>query len=139
MLSRWIVAAAIAVPLLPVMAQHQGTSARAAAPTAAPAVRISQDKIDSIRRSVLSQIAVYDAAEQAMRRPTEAEAAALASSATESTAAPLALPGGGLALRRDLSSANFLIVDLGAEGKKSMRHGSAQSVAPAAKGGQDAR
>ena len=139
MLSRWIIAAAIAVPLLPAMAQQQGANAQAAAPKAAPAVRISQDKIDSIRRSVLSQIAVYDAAEQAMRRPTEAEAGALASSATESTAAPIALRGGGLALRRDLSSASFLIVDLGADGKKSMRHGIAQSVAPAAKGGQDAR
>lgn len=139
MLSRSMVAGAIAAATLPALAQQQSAPVQAAVPSAVPAARISQDRIDGIRHAMLSQIAAYDAAEKSMRRPTEAEAAALSAGAFEATAKPLALPGGGLALRRDLSSLSYLIVDLGENGAKTMRHGSSKSVAPAAKGGQDVR
>jgi hypothetical protein len=89
-----------------------------------------------LRRTLQAQLAVYDAAEGAMRQPTAAEAQALTRGMTPGAEHVVALPGGGAALRRDLSSLNFLVIDVSADGKKTMRHGSADSVA---KGGQHAR
>jgi hypothetical protein len=138
----WLITASAAFLLAP--GTSLGGDAPAAKSTAAPiaaapapAVRISAERLEMLRRSMMSQLAVYDAAEGAMRQPTSAEAQALTAGMTPGAERIVAIPGGGAALRRDLSNLNFLVVDLGADGKKTLRHGTADSVA-APKGGQHA-
>lgn len=78
----------------------------------------------------MSQIAVREDAEGAMRAPTAEEAAALAGSSTE-TATAVPLQNGGVALRRDASQMSFAIVEIGEDGKARLTHGPASKVAPA--------
>jgi hypothetical protein len=137
MLKRILAAAiVVAAPLANAQAPEAAATPKAAGP--APVVRISPERLEMLRRSMQAQLAAYDVAEGAMRQPTAAEAKSLTAGMTPGAERIVALPGGGAALRRDLSNLNFLVVDVSADGKKTMRHGSADSV-NAVKGGQHAR
>lgn len=126
MLYRWIMAGAACTVAASAWSQSPSIDAPKAK---APAAQISPERLQAIRQQLLSQIAVYDAAENALRRPSAAEAAALAPAAVTAPAPlPMALPGGGVALRVDAANLDYLIVDVGADGKKTLRHGTAAST-----------
>ena len=99
------------------------------------APRYSREQLDRIRRSFAAQIAVWDSAEKAMRTPTPAEAAALASSGQPGKA-PVPVKGGGVALKADSSQMSFAVVEIAPNGKMKMSHAPAK---PVAQGGSDAR
>lgn len=128
---RALIASAAALATLPAWAQ--GTAAEA--PTAAPAAaapqaqapaQYSPQRLAALRHELSSHIAVYDAAEQAMRRPTEAERAALRSKAVASPPRIVALPGGGMAARADVADASYLVVQIQPDGKAVVSHATAQ-------------
>jgi hypothetical protein len=100
--------------------------------------RYSRERLEQIRNALSAQIAVRDKAEQAMRTPTAAEAAALANrdSATNNVV-PLA--SGGVALRMDPSQLTFLVVEKGEDGKLKLSHASASAAGKAGKGAANAR
>jgi hypothetical protein len=116
------VALAAATMALPAAADPPRTETKSATSAAVPAQAMSPERLARMRRHLLSQIAVYDAGEAAMRSPTPAEAAALANTAEVGNGPVLALPSGGLAMRADAASLSFLIVDLQADGKRALRH-----------------
>jgi hypothetical protein len=131
-----MVAAAAALAGASALAQQAPTeAAKPATAVQSPAARYSPERLAAIRASLTSRVAVYDAADGAMRAPTAAEAAALAPAASNAAARYVPLRNGGLALRQDGSNIDYLIVDIAADGRKATRHGSADSVgaAPAAK------
>lgn len=139
-----LAAALVAAACGPALAQPlQAPPNKDSAIQTAPTVRISAERLAAIRQAMTAQVAVYDAGENAMRQPTAAEAAALqAGASTQAAQRIVALPGGGLALRQDMSNLNYLVVDLSKDGKAALRHGSAQSVGsgnPAAKGDKHAQ
>ncbi len=80
--------------------------------------RFSPERLAAIRERLQAdaQRAVRDQAEQAFREPTAAEAAALAGPRTESTAATVALPGGGVALKADATNVEFVKATVGKDG-----------------------
>jgi hypothetical protein len=110
---------------LPVGAQSpaaEAPSTTPAATSAAPAA-LTPERLQAIRQALLARIAVYDAAEQAMRRPTPAELAALNPQLPSRGASRVVtLRSGGLALRGDAAQASFLVVDLQPDGKAVIRH-----------------
>lgn len=128
-----LVAALAAVACAPALAQQSAAAPATPAATAKdPAVRYSPERLAAIRSALTSRVAVYDAAENAMRAPTAAEAAALAPAASNAAQRFVPLRNGGLALRQDGSNIDYLIVDIAADGRKAIRHGSADSVGTAA-------
>jgi hypothetical protein len=128
-LNSLLIAAAAALACGPALAQHAAAEpAQSATAAQNAAARFSPERLAAIRSALVSRVAVYDSAENAMRQPTAAEAAALAPKASNTAPRLVTLPSGGLALRQDASNIEYLIVDIGADGKKTMRHGSADSV-----------
>jgi len=121
MSKKLLVAAIAAVPMLCAAAEPASNAKEEGVKRVTPTPRISQERLDRIRQSLVSQIAVYDTAEQAMRAPTTEEAAALALPAAGTlTAFPLA--GGGVALRGDVSTASLAVAVRGADGKVTIGH-----------------
>jgi hypothetical protein len=128
-----------ALACAPTLAQpSDAATVKAAATANNVAARYSPERLAAIRNALTSRVAVYDAAEKGMRAPTAAEAAALAPAASNAAQRYVTLRNGGLALRQDGSNVDYLIVDIAADGKKTTRHGSADSVgaAPAAQKGE---
>ena len=75
-----------------------------------------------MRGALAAQIAVYDAAEGAMRDPTPAEIAAMGPPPTTGTSATFRLRGGGIGARTDASQISLLVVDRNADGTLVVRH-----------------
>ena len=98
-----LIAAAAALPLL---AAADNPPPQPAATTVAHPT-ISQERLNQFRQSIAAQIAVYDAAEGAMRAPSAAEAAALAHAGGPATSQAITLANGGKALRADVSQLSF--------------------------------
>jgi len=113
-----------ALATLPAWAQTVIVEAPQAATTQGRATaQISPEKLQALRQSMLARIAVYDAAEKAMRRPTEAEQTALSAKAPAAGGQRfVALPGGGMAVRADMADVSFLVAEIQADGKAAVRH-----------------
>jgi hypothetical protein len=100
------------------------TTANVAMPTLTPeeqralAVRFSPERLEALRTGVQAdaQRAVRDEAENLFREPTAEEAAALAGPRADGTGTEAALPGGGAALKADVSSLEFLKATVGKDG-----------------------
>ncbi len=131
----------LAATALTAAAEPPRAEQKGATSVAAPTTTASAERFAKMRQAMLSQVAVYDAGEGAMRAPSAAEAAALASPATTMARAArmVALPGGGMALRADSESLSFLVVEINADGKTAIRHDASKSKAPAAPGGSHVR
>jgi len=99
-------------------------------------VRISAERIEAIRQSLVAQIAVYDQAEGAVRAPSEQEAAALSGPAAQANAS-MVLPGGGMALKTDAAQLSFAVATLGEDGSVRISH--ADGARPAQTGGRHVR
>lgn len=121
MKSTILVAALAAIPLASSAAEPAGNASTAVARTAV-ATKLSPDRILALRRSMGAQIAVYDAAEGAMRAPTPAEIEALGLPPTSGAPATFRLRGGGIGARTDASQISLLVVEKGADGKPVVRH-----------------
>lgn len=136
MLKSRLIAVLLVLPLLvavgPTVATDNATTQSPASP------RYSPEKLARIRQALVAQIAVREAAENAMRAPTPAEAARLASSPA-GPADAIALTGGGVALRADASQASFAIAETGEDGTVQLTHGSPSRVAQSSKGGAHVR
>lgn len=91
--------------------------------------RYSREQLDRIRQSFMAQIAVRDDAENAMRAPTPQEAAALSGSPQSSTAAPVPLRNGGLALKSDASQLSLAVASVDAHGRTTISHRPAKATA----------
>lgn len=116
----FIITAALALPLL---FAGDPPASRKSTPPAPEAPRYSREKLDRIRETLKAQIAVRDAAENAMRQPTPAEAAALTGPATASSSpAIVAVPGGGQALRGTQAGIEFSVAHRNADGGVSITH-----------------
>ena len=79
------------------------------------APRYSQERLDRLRQSLVTQIAVRDDAEDAMRAPTPEEAA-LYTVAAGRAAEVIGLPRGGIALRPDGSHISLAVAQRTADG-----------------------
>lgn len=118
---RLLIAAIAAMPLLATAAEPPA-SGTGEATRAATTPQISQDKLDRIRKALVAQIAVYDAAEGAMRTPTAEEMSVLALPSADGAQAVIALPGGGVALRADGSQASLVKAIRGEDGRITIGH-----------------
>jgi hypothetical protein len=109
-------------------------------PTTAAQERYPAERLNQIRESLAAQIAVFDAAEDAMRAPTPAEAAELALTG-ESPRETISLPGGGVALRSSPSDLSFVVATVSEDGAVRVAHDRASAGAPnrPAKGGSHVR
>ena len=116
-----MIAALAAVPFASPAAEPAGDTSTPAARTAV-AAKLSPDRALALRRSLSAQIAVYDAAEGAMRAPTPAEIEAMALPPTSGAPATFSLRGGGIGLRTDASQISLLVVEQGTDGKPVVRH-----------------
>ena len=121
MKTTFLIAALAAVPLASSAAETAVDASTPAARTAV-AAKLSPDRTLALRRSLSAQIAVYDAAEGAMRAPTPAEIEAMALPPTTGAPATFRLRGGGIGLRTDASQISLLVVEQGADGKPVVRH-----------------
>jgi hypothetical protein len=105
------------------------------APSAASVQKASPEmvaRMQALRDAYTSRIAAYDKAEQAFRAPSDAERAALSSSArTTSASSSVALPRGGVALRGAASEVSFLVADVNADGSTVVRHADSAPERPA--------
>lgn len=140
------VVALAAAAVLPASAQQAAAPPQSGAvPTRAAAAMpatITSERLARFRQALLSQIAVHDAGEGAMRAPTAAEAAALAgppAAASGRTEQVIALPSGGVALRADASSLSFLVGETRGDGKFSMRHDAPKAKTHTPQGGAHVR
>ncbi|MEB3210934.1 MAG: hypothetical protein VKL39_06245 [Leptolyngbyaceae bacterium] len=104
-------------------ASHQPTVDNNPAIAQPPAIpRYSPEQLARIRQSLLSQVAVYEPSEQAMRPPTPAEATQLSVPPVETQATAIVLPGGGVAIRTDLSQMSFLKAEVTEDGTIKIDH-----------------
>jgi hypothetical protein len=101
-------------------------------------VRPSQERLDQIRRSLTTQIAVRDA--EGMRAPSGAEAAALSSS-TSAAFEPVPLPSGGVALQAAGAELSMIVATRSEDGAIRVTHGPTPAAASGnhAKGGSHVR
>lgn len=133
----------IAAGALCSVAVPAGSQTSAEPPQARPTPpAISAARLQVLRQQLQTQVAVYEAAEKAMRSPTAEESKALAGNAGEAAGRVVALPGGGVAMRGDPSQASFLVVETGTDGKVVIGHGSpasARVATPPQGGARDAR
>ena len=88
----------------------------------------SQQQVDRIRQSLMSQIAAWDGGENAMRAPTPAEASTLAAQTQKSEATPVKLKNGGYALRTDVGNLSFAVATVGDDGSVKISHGSGPAL-----------
>jgi hypothetical protein len=116
-----LIAALAAIPLASSAAEPAGVASTTDARTAV-AAKLSPDRILALRRSLSRQIAVYDAAEGAMRAPTPAEIEALGLPPTSGAPTSFRLRVGGIGARTDASQISLLVVEQGADGKPVVRH-----------------
>jgi hypothetical protein len=129
MISRSLIVGAAALAALPAWAQD--ATPKAATPAGsqvATKAQISPERLQALRESLLSRIAVWDAAENAMRRPTAAELAVLTANVPAGGSQQIVtLRDGTVAARADVGEISLLVVDVQPDGKTIVRH------APAAK------
>ena len=127
----------LAVLTLPVLtiADQRVEAPRTQARTAP---KISQERLDQLRRSLVAQIAVHDQAEAAPRVPTPEEAAALTPPASLATVA-VALPDGGRALRFDSVQISFAVATREDDGAVRITHRAGSDVSLSQAGGRHAR
>ena len=118
-------AALAAMPCLS-LAADPARDATPAATTPAAMKRLPPADAARLRGALVSQIAVYDAAEGLMRAPTQAEIDAMALPPTSGTPSTFRLRIGGVGARTDASQISLLVVDQGADGKPVVRHGDAR-------------
>jgi len=121
MKSTVMIAALAAVPFASPAAEPAGDTSTPAARTAV-AAKLSPDRALALRRSLSAQIAVYDAAEGAMRAPTPAEIEAMALPPTSGTPTTFRSRAGGIGVRTDASHISLLVAEQGADGKPVVRH-----------------
>lgn len=131
-----LIAVLLVLPLLVAVGPTVATDNTTPQSPASP--RYSPEKLARIRQALVAQIAVREAAENAMRAPTPAEAAQLASSPA-APADPITLTGGGVGLRSDASQASFVIAETAEDGTVRLTHDSPSRVAPSSKGGAHVR
>lgn len=129
MISRSLIVGAAALAALPAWAQEATPKAAPPAGSQGTAtVQSSPERLQALRHSLLSRIAVWDAAENAMRRPTAAELAALTANVPAGGSPQIVtLRDGTVAARADVGEISLLVVDVQPDGKTIVRH------APAAK------
>jgi hypothetical protein len=125
----------LTLPVLMTADQHVDAPHAKARPTAP---RISQERLDQIRRSLVAQIAVYDQAEAAPRAPSAQEAAALTRSAPEANVS-VALPGGGQALLANGTQFSFAVATRSDDGTLRITHGISAEAPLTQTGGRHAR
>ncbi|MDX2151161.1 MAG: hypothetical protein SFV54_10535 [Bryobacteraceae bacterium] len=118
--------------LLPAFGQIAPSTKSAPARTAEQK-RVFQERLQQLKMAMSVQVAVRDDIE-GFRRGTGEEAAALA----QGTGAPAfagvrELPGGGQAVRADLSQLEFLVVTQAADGSRVLTHAPAAAAAKPAK------
>jgi hypothetical protein len=119
---RLLIVALAAIPLVSAAADQRAVDKAEASTRTAAAPRVSQDKLDRIRQSLVAQIAAWEQAEGAMRAPTSDEMAALAMLSSEGRDAVVPVAGGGVALRPDISHASLAIAVRGEDGKVAIGH-----------------
>lgn len=131
-----LTAAIAGLPLLAI-AGHSFVHRHQAHP--APTVNYSRDALMRARDSLTAQIAALDQAEQAMRAPTPAEAAALAAPPVASRI--VRLPQGGVALGLDASQLSWAVATIGDDGAVHVTdHGAPiDAVEHERRGGRDAQ
>lgn len=109
-----------ALALLVLTVVHGATAPAATA-------KAAQGRYDAIRKRLTSQvaaaqIAVRDDAEQAMRAPTAAEAAALGGPGGGGAEVIRSIAGGGTALKADPSHSSFSMAVVNSDGSVSVSH-----------------
>jgi hypothetical protein len=124
---RSLIAGAALIAALPVWAQTATPEASKLAPPArtenATQAQISPERLQALRQSLLPRIAVWDAAENAMRLPTAAELAALNANVPAGGSQQIVtLRGGGLAARADVAEISLLVADIQSDGRTAVRH-----------------
>lgn len=137
---RSLIVSAALTTALPVWAQTATPEApKVAQPAAAHGatqVQISPERLQALRQSLLSRIAVWDAAENAMRLPTASELAVLNANVPAGGSQQIVtLRGGGLAARADVAEISLLVADVQPDGRTAVRHAAtAKAAAEQAKG-----
>jgi hypothetical protein len=132
-----IAAGAVCAAACPAWSQPTATDSAVAR---SPHPSLAAARIQALRQQLQAQVAVYDAAENAMRAPSAEEATALAGTAGDASGRFVALGGRGVAMRADPAQASFLVVETQPDGKTVMRHQSAPSrAATATQGGAHVR
>jgi hypothetical protein len=140
MISRSLIVGVVALAALPAWAQDAMPEAPKATPPVgtegATKAQISPERLQALRQSLLSRIAVWDAAENAMRLPTAAELATLNANVPAGGSQQIVnLRGGGLAARADVAEISLLVADVQPDGKTTVRHAAtAKAAAEQAKG-----
>jgi hypothetical protein len=137
MISRSLIVGAAALAALPAWAQEATPKAAPPAGSQGTAtVQISPERLQALRHSLLSRIAVWDAAENAMRRPTAAELAALTANVPAGGSPQIVtMRGGGLAARAEVGEISLLVADIQHDGRTTVRHAAtAKAAAEQAKG-----
>ena len=140
MISRSLIVGAVALAALPAWAQDAMPAAPKATPPVgmdgATKVQISPERLQALRHSLLSRIAVWDAAENAMRRPTADELAVLTANVPAGGSQQIVtLRDGTVAARADVGEISLLVVDVQPDGKTTVRHApAAKAAAEQAKG-----
>jgi len=122
-------AALAAFPILSVAADATPTDPSPPAAGVATVPQVSQDSINRLRQAFLAQIAVYDAAERAMRSPTPTEAAALSPPQAKSTPTIVNVGSRGKAVQ-GASTTSLAIATRGPDGKVRVGHQEVDSRTP---------
>jgi len=130
-----VILVALAVPVFTVADRPLARPA-----PATTAAQYSPEQLQRLRQSLVAQIAAWDEAE-GLRAPTPREAAALALPAGSTAVEAVALPGGGVALRSDVSQMSLAVAEVADDGsvRVTERAPSGRTRVPAVKGGAHVR